>query len=165
MKKLLVTLITILLFVMLGCAALQDEVTPCYVEGKVADYVKDADPNYSVKMWLPFTTLGDSKRLKSYFDYQHIENQVSLSRLMEDDNRFYDFATDRFSLHQQNSLELQSVLFSPEGLGILFPTILAGAFGALAIKRPGDKSPKEVADTLYTEEEVEKIKNGKDASV
>ena len=53
------------------------------------------------------------------------------------------------------------MVFSPEGLiGLLVPALAGTALGGLLIKRPGDKSQKEVKETLYTEEEVEKIRNG-----
>lgn len=159
MKTFVITVVAVILFLMVGCAALQDSVTPCAVDEVITEYVKIVDPNFVVNKWLPYTTLSDSKRIQAYFDFYHIDNQVGFQRLLEDDNRFYDFATGRLTFHQKNALAFQQQVFSPNGLiGLLAPTIFGGTLGALLIKRPQDKSPIQVAETLYTEAEVDKIK-------
>ncbi len=123
------------LTVFFGCAAFQKVLTPCYVNPASADYA-----NTETTSVLPWTTLWDMERIDIKMDYVHMTNQVK-------DKMLYEFLKTGNRVSIMASEELQSTIFSPAGpIGLIFPTIFGGTLGALLLKRPGDKSPKEVAN-------------------
>lgn len=135
-KKLQVLIGSVLILglaVLFGCASVQDVVTPCWIPPGAAEY---ADANTT--SILPYTTLFDAKRVQAKMNYVHTVNQVK-------DKLEYEYYTGIQTFHMGAAKEFQAAIFSPTGpIGLLFPTIMAGSFGALFIKRPGDKSKKEV---------------------
>ena len=140
LRNLLVTIASLGLVIILGCSAMQDAVTPCIVEEGTKDYT-----GQPLKKIMPYTTLLDSKRIAAWTDYTHETRQAKYRRMAEDDDMLYGFLIDRSAVHQQDATRFQQAVFSPEGaIGLLFPTLLGGTLGALLIKRPKDKSPKEV---------------------
>ena len=133
MKKLAVFACFFGLAALFGCATVQDVITPCYIPKASVKYA-----NSEATSFLPFTTLFDSKRIQAKMDYVHAVNQVS-------DKMEYEFLKGLNTFHAEAAEQLQAAMFSPEGpIGLLLPTIFGGTLGALLIKRPGDKSPKEL---------------------
>lgn len=143
-KKTLVTMCTVVLVVMIGCAAMMNAVTPCFIEPEV---IKDA--NESPTSFMPFTTLWDAERIINKFDYNFQVGQIGLIRLIEDKKMRRDFFRGLQMVHVGGAQEFQKTIFSPEGVvGILVPSLAIGTIGALLIKRPGDKSAKEVEEIV-----------------
>ena len=121
------------LAVILGCASIMDAVTPCYISPASLEYA-EAEPT----TFLPFTTLWDAKRVDKKMAYVHLINQTT-------DRLQYGFLKGLSSFHITAAQEFQEVLFSPTGpIGLAFPMLFGGTLGALFIKRPGDKSKKEL---------------------
>ncbi len=115
--------------VMFGCSAVQDIITPAVVSQEAAEWA-DTTP----KSFMPYTTLWDAKRIGSAIDFK-----ITIERIR---GGYYKGITN---LSIVASEELKTTLFSPEGpIGLLLPTLFAGTLGALLVKRPGDKSKKEV---------------------
>jgi hypothetical protein len=162
MKNFIIGIVSVLLFVILGCASIQDAVIPCNVEPGIINYVQTTDPCFSPTSIIPYTSLNDSRRTTAYFNFFHIKNQTAWERLKIDDNMYYDFATSRQSLNEENAIALGNQIFSPGGLlGLLAPALMGGTLGALLIKRPQDLTPQQVKETFYTEDEVKALTNGK----
>ncbi|KKM21306.1 hypothetical protein LCGC14_1636790 [marine sediment metagenome] len=116
-----------------GCSAFQDALIPCYVPPASMDY---ADANAT--SFFPWTTIFDARRIDMKMDFVHRLNQLQ-------DNLKYGFLKGLNAFHIQAAEEMQAAIFSPEGpIGLLLPTIMGTGIGALLIKRPGDKSKKEV---------------------
>ncbi len=83
---------------------------------------------------MPYTTLWDAKRVGMAIDYK-----ITIARFK---GGYYKSMTNLSILAGEN---IKSTVFSPEGpIGLLLPTLLGGTLGAMLIKRPGDKSKKEV---------------------
>lgn len=149
LKYLLITVASVSLAIILGCSAAQDAVTPCVIGEDAHNYT-----GQPLKKFMPYTTLLDSKRIAAWTDYTHEGRQAEHRRAAEDDDMLYGFLKGRIAIHQQGAMQFQQTVFSPEGpLGMLFVGLPFGTLGALLIKRPGDKSKKEI-------ETEEKIKNG-----
>ncbi len=134
MKKLTITIATMIILVMFGCSAMMDAVTPCYIEPEAAEY---ADANSTG--FLPFTTLFDAYRIDNKMDYIHERKQLDYARLAEDDTLKYGHLKNTHTVNIQGGLDFQQTAFTPEGpIGLLLPTLAGGTLGALLIKRPGD---------------------------
>ena len=139
-KRSLVTVASIVLIVLFGCSALMDAVTPCFIE---QDAIKYADVN--PKRFMPYTSLWDSEWVVANIDFNHDKVQRALARLSEDDNLEYTFLKGTTTSNMQQAMEFQQAVFTPEGpIGLALPFLTGGALGALLIKRPGDKSEKEL---------------------
>jgi len=150
-RNLLITVASVGLAIIIGCSAMMDGVTPCEIEEGSLGYTSQPPKKY-----MPFTTLLDSKRIGAWMDYTHETKQMDYQRLAQDDSLLHSFLTDRRLVHEQGAMEFQQTVFSPQGpIGLLIPSLFAGTLGALLIKRPGDKSKKEVE----TEEKIKTENN------
>ena len=128
-QKTLTVLMVMGLAVMFGCSAIQDIITPTYVDKDAAVWA-DTTP----KLFMPYTTLWDAKRLGRAIDYKLTIEKIK--------GGYYKGMTNISILAGE---EIKATLFSPEGpIGLLLPTLFGGTLGAMLIKRPGDKSKKEV---------------------
>jgi len=148
MKKLLKTLLVILLVIievgLIGCAMVPDLVTPCWIDPAAAKY---ADVN--LPGILPYTTLHDARQVKRNLDFNHLLNQIVYVRLIEDDRMTYDYINAAHTSYIKRAEEFQAAVLSPTGpIGILLSGAAFGTMGALYIKRPGDKSKKEVEEIV-----------------
>ena len=140
LRKSIATVAALLLVLMIGCSAVMDGVTPCYIESEAAIYAGVEDTSE----FLPYTTLWDAKKLDNEMDYMHQVNQITIARLLEDDNVVYSHLKDITTQHNLAAVALQNTIFDPAGpIGMLFPALFAGTAGALLIRRPGDKTKKE----------------------
>ncbi len=128
-QKTLTILMVLGLAVMFGCSAMQDVFTPTYVSEDAAEWA-----GAPTKMLMPYTTLLDAKRVGRAIDYRLLSHRI--------EGGYYKNITNLSILAGE---EIKTTLFSPEGpVGLLLPTLFGGALGAMLIKRPGDKSQKEV---------------------
>ncbi|MBA7655561.1 hypothetical protein ES703_63467 [subsurface metagenome] len=127
-QNLIATLSIVLLIVLLGCASLQDVVTPCWISQDVLNY---ADANGTSV--LPWTTLFDAKRVAAKMDFAHSLRQMS-------DRMKYTYLKGISQFHIAGAEELKVSLFSPTGpLALIVPTGLAATAGALLFSKPTDK--------------------------
>lgn len=137
LKKLLKTTVIVLaglmalLFVGAGC--IQDVITPCYVDQDAAEWA-----NVPTKLFLPYSTLWDAKRLARAIDYK-----LTIERIK---GGYYKSITNLSVLAGE---ELKNTVFAPDGLLSLLmiggPTLALGAYG---ISKPKDRK------------QIEELKNG-----
>jgi len=132
-QTIIVSILILGLAALFGCASFQDVIIPCWVPPASVDY---ADANAT--SFFPWTTIFDARRISMKMDFVH-----RLNRLQDDLE--YGFLKGLNAFHIEAAEELQAAVFSPEGpIGLLLPTIMGTGIGALLIKRPGDKSKKEI---------------------
>lgn len=140
LKAFLVVLFATLILTFVGCTGFQDILTPCHISEDVIEY-----SNQEATSYMPFTSVWDAKRIRAYLNFNHIQYQNACERLKQDDSLTYAFLLDSVDANIADSVQFQATVFSPTGpLGAL---LLAGGglgIGALAIKRPGDKSKKQI---------------------
>lgn len=137
MKKLLETTVIVLagiiviLFVGAGC--IQDVITPCYVDQDAAEWA-----GVPTKLFLPYSTLWDAKRLACAIDYK-----LTIERIK---GGYYKSITNLSVLAGE---ELKNTVFAPDGLLSLLmiggPSLALGAYG---ISKPKDRK------------QIEELKNG-----
>lgn len=131
-QKLLTILAAIGLIIFTSCSAVQDIIVPAYVDKDAAEWV-DTTP----KLFMPYTTLWDAKRIGTLLDYKFAQEKIKYG--------YYSSITNLSILAGE---EIKATVFSPEGpVALLLPTLFGGTLGALLIKRPGDKSKKELNAT------------------
>jgi hypothetical protein len=128
-QKILTGLMAMCLAVMFGCSAFQEVITPTYVNEEAAEWA-----DVPTKLLMPYTTLWDAKRVGMAIDYK-----ITIERFK---GGYYKSMTNLSILAGE---EIKTTLFSPQGpVGMLLPMLFGGGLGAMLIKRPGDKSKKEV---------------------
>lgn len=135
LNRIVVALIGAIVVLFVGCSAMMDGVTPCYIDEDAGTYAQE--PNLT--SFLPYTSLWDAKRIEARMEYAHTLNQLELLRLAEDDDITYSFLKGQHTINIKNAEEFRDTLFDPAGpIGLLLPLIGGGALGALLIPRPGD---------------------------
>lgn len=142
MKKLLNTVIIVLVgaisVIFIGAGCVQDAVTPAYVSESAAEWA-----GVPAKLFLPYTTLWDAKRVGMAIDYK-----LTIERIK---GGYYKNVTNLSILAGE---ELRNTVFAPDGLLSLLliggPTFAMGSF---LISKPKDKK------------EIEELKNGKNGTV
>ena len=124
-KKILGTIVGLILVTLLGCSALLDVITPCFISPDAIDYA-GTEP----KTFMPFTSLWDSERIVRLVDWEWQKKQLK-----------YGFIKKISQLHQASARELQSQVMIP----MMVSLTGVGAFGLgwLGVKRPKDKTQKE----------------------
>jgi len=121
-----------------GC--LQDLLTPIHLEKEVINYSQTEPTSY-----LPWPTLWDAQRVKHHIDYQHQLTQLVYKRLQQDDSLQYSFVVNSIATSMTEAENFQGTFFDPKGsIGMALAALFAGVPCALFIKRPGDKSKKEL---------------------
>ncbi len=139
-KSLLMLICVIGLIAIFTGGCLQDLITPLHVESEVIEYSNTEPTSY-----LPWPTLWDGHRLKRHIDYQHQLTQLVYKRLQQDDKLKYSFVVDTLDTSVIEAERFQSTFFDPKGsIGMALAALFAGVPCALFIKRPGDKSKKEL---------------------
>ena len=137
-KMLAVTMLGMIMIAFLGCSGVIDAVLPCFIEEDAGIYAEA--PLTSI---LPWTTIKDAERIMEKMRYVHETTQISLDRLKFDDERHQDRLQKIQARHVEQAKEIRDNLFDPSAPGgLLLATITGGAFGALAIRRPGDEKKK-----------------------
>lgn len=127
--KIIVALVSGLLIIFIGSSCVQDIVTPAYVDKNAAEWA-----NVPTKMLMPYTTLWDAKRVLAAIDFRFATEKIKAG--------YYGSV---MSVSIAAGEEFKNFAFSPTGpVGLLTTTVGGGALGAFLIKRPGDKSKKEL---------------------
>lgn len=144
MSKKLKTLIAILCFapilILVGCAGFQDALMYNYITPEMKEYTSDDGLSF-----MPWTTIADSIRLEHKMEYIHLNLQRTYERMAIDDRAHVDYLRREHTFHREQAMQVRDFVFDPSGpLGFLAVAGLAGTGGALLIKRPGDKSKKEL---------------------
>lgn len=139
-KGLLGLVLVVGLLAMFGCSLVQDTITPCHVGEEAIEYAGIKGTSY-----VPWTTVFDAKRVRGYMNFNHVQYQTTYDRAKQDDTLRYTFISDGLNVHIADATAFQQKVFSPTSpVGLLLPTLLGGTLGSLFIKRPGDKSKKEL---------------------
>ena len=127
--------------VLIGCAMAPDVVTPCWIDKEAAEFA-----GVNIPGLLPYTSLLDAEKVARGMDFVHIINQLTLGRLLEDENLKYSYLKNAHTLHLQKSRETKEAIFSPTGaIGILLSGGIFGTLGALFIPRLAEKKKVEEA--------------------
>lgn len=139
-QKLLTMLMIMGLAIMFGCSAIQDVITPTYVSKEAAEWA-----GTTAKLFMPYTTLFDAKRVGMAIDYKLTSEQIK--------GGYYKSITNLGTIAGN---EIKATVFSPDGpVGLMLPMLFGGTIGTMLggayRQRPKDK--KKI-------EELEK-KNGK----
>lgn len=128
-QKTLTVLMVMGLAVMFGCSAFQEVVTPTFISEEAAEWA-----GVPPKLLMPYTSLWDARRVGRAIDYK-----LTIEKIR---GGYYKGITNISILAGE---EVKATLFSPEGpIGLMMPMLFGGTLGAMLIKRPGDKSKKEV---------------------
>jgi len=128
-QKVLTAFMVIALALMFGCSAVQDLLVPTNINKDAAEWA-----GVPTKLLMPYTTLFDAKRVGRAIDFKLTIEKIKAG--------YYKNITDLSILAGE---EIKTTVFSPEGpIGLILPTLFGGTLGAMLIKRPGDKSQKEV---------------------
>ncbi len=144
----LLILAMIFLTLLIGCAALQNAVTPAYVDKPALKYIQDQNIPCDVpRFW--WMSISDAETVDKLLDYSHDQRQVMFERAKEDDRSWYAIVKGQHKENLAGAYALRQQLFTPEGaVGLLSTTGLGLIVGALGISKPSDKR------------EIEKLKNG-----
>lgn len=146
LKAFLIVLFVTLLLAVVGGGCIQDLLTPCHIGEAAIEYSGQEATSY-----VPWTTVWDAKRIRAYVNYIHVQTQNAYERLKKDDSLTHAFLLDGVDANIADAVELQAMVFNPTSpLGAM---LLAGGglgLGALAIKRPGDKSKKQTEELVKT---------------
>ena len=137
MKKLLKTGVIVLIgavsLVFIGASCIQDAITPTYVDIDAAKWA-----GVPTKLFLPYTSLWDAKRLSNAIDYK-----LTIQRIK---GGYYKGITNLSVLAGE---ELKNTIFATDGLLSLLliggPTFAMGSF---LVSKPKDKK------------QIEELKNG-----
>ncbi len=124
MKKLIIAVAGVAAILLLGCSAILDGITPCYIDPEAVLY-SGLEPS----LFLPFTTLWDSQRVSRGMDLQFAFAQMK-----------YGFLKDTAALYQASSAELQTNVLQPALMALIGGSTFT--VGWLGVKRPGDKAKK-----------------------
>lgn len=110
-------------------ACVQDIITPCHINESAIEYAGIEATSYA-----PWTTVWDAKRVRDYMNFNHVQYQNAMNRLKDDDNIRHAFELDNLNVTLADSQAWQKKVFSPTGvIGLAFPALAAGTFGALFI--------------------------------
>ena len=126
MKKVFCIAAGVLAVLLLGCSAVLDAVTPCYIP---PDTIKSADTEPTT--FMPFTTLWDSQRIDRLIDLKYQRRQLE-----------YFFRKKVSNIHQQAAMRMQADFIQPALAGLVGVGGLG--IGWLGIKRPGDKTKEQL---------------------
>ncbi len=127
-------LAVVMILILLGCSSAQDAITPCWIPERMGEYTGEP-----MKLFMPYTTIADAKRLAEFMAYESETRQIDFMRLSEDDIRYVDMMQKIQRGHLRRAAELKQELFSPTGTGsILLGMLPAGILGSVLIRRPGD---------------------------
>lgn len=152
---------TVILIVFLGCAIIQDAITPTITTKEAAVY---ADPNGTVKnvnwlWWLPYDTLYFAKEIDGKMDYVHDTIQIRLHRELADDDRYYGFLKGGHTYNIEVGEQTKQTIFSPTGLGALIPAGCGTLLGGMFIPRRGEKKKIKKAKEEGIKEGIKEANN------
>ena len=123
------------LVAMFGCSLVQDAIMPNVIEREAIVY-----SGQKATSWVPWTTVLDGERILEWVEFNHIQYQTACDRMKEDDKLLHGKIVDRQTRHNQQAVEFKNKIFSPNGVvGMAFPALFAGTFGAMFINTPKKK--------------------------
>ena len=139
-NRIFITVLATFLIAFFTAGCLQDLIAPCYIEQEAIEYSQ-----VEVKKNIPYTSLWDAKRVQLGMEYQHHLRTIELNRDLMDEDIYFNFINDAHLTHVKNSNEFKNTVFSPGSpIGLAISGLGFGTIGALCIKRPGDKSEKQI---------------------
>lgn len=142
MRFIILAAVGLLLTFMLSCAALQNVITPCYIDKEAGVYSGE-----EMTEFLPYTTLSDAERINREMGFVHELNQTQLVRLQEDDVRLKNHLSKNLTIYMKDAAEFRDNVFSPTSpVGMLAPAGLGLVLGWLGITKPGDLKRNEVEE-------------------
>lgn len=148
-EKIITVIVFALLAILIGCMAIQNAVTPAWIEKPAKDYV--ADPNGALPFDIPrfwWTSIYDAELMDKLLDFKHKQRQVLFERAKEDDTVWYALLKGQSELHLQNAYALRTELFTPQGtIGAIVLASLGIYAGKLGFSKPSDVK------------EIERLKN------
>jgi hypothetical protein len=134
-QKIVVVLLGALITFMVGCSALQNVITPAYIDPNAIEYSEVDVPEF-----LPWTTIWDLDRVERGIEYKHYLEIVRLQREIEDNDFLKNWFKDSLNTSRQDAVELRDNLFSAGGPASILLTALPGlGIGWLALSKPSDK--------------------------
>lgn len=138
------TILTVLcaigfIFLIASCA-MQDYLTPCFIDERVAEYTGAELTNGL------FTSIADAKRLGREMNFVSVEKREVLLQEIEKGGRLHAFLTDSIAVNLIPAQELQKTLFSPTGVFGAMTGLMGLGAGAMFIRRPGDLRPEDVEE-------------------
>lgn len=138
LQMLLVTSLGVLFTALIGCAAFEKSVVPCWIPEECKEY---ADANVPIIM--PWTTINDAEYVEAKMDLEHYKKEADFTFMKED-----------IQGHIERANQFRHIVFDPTGpLGILLASIPGFAAGSYLVSKPGDRK------------EIEKLKNGNKENV
>jgi len=124
LQKILLTLSMMILIAFIGCASIQDVVTPVFIPKEVIKY-SGAD----IPRIMPYTTLADAKYVDMKTDLTYTMKKLE-----------YGFYKNINALTIASGKEFKNVVFSPTGpVGALIPALSGLGIGSFLISKPSDK--------------------------
>ena len=136
-KKLPMVLVGLLLLALLGCSAMLDAITPCYIPPMTIEYAK-AEPT----TFMPFTTLWDSQRIDRLAAWEFQKEQIK-----------YGFIKELSQIHQFAAKELQTKFMMPAISGLM-------SMGALGVGWFGMSKPSDKKKIIEIEAKNGKVSSG-----
>jgi hypothetical protein len=129
------------LTVLMAACAVQDSITPCYIDERVGEYT-----NADMTSLVPYTTIADAKRLGREMNFVSAEKREALLQEVKKNSRLHAFLADALSDNLIDANSLRETLFAPTGVYGALTGLLGLGAGALFIKRPGDLRKEDVED-------------------
>lgn len=124
LQMLLVTSLGALFVALMGCAAFEKSVMPCWIPDECIGY---ADANVPIIM--PWTTINDAEYVKAKMDLVHYKTEAD-----------FTFMKEGLQGHIERANQFRHIAFDSTGpLGILLASIPGFAAGSYLISKPGDK--------------------------
>lgn len=128
-KSLIGLALVVGLLAIFGCSMVKDVVTPCHIDKQAINYSGVEPTSY-----VPYTSVYDAKRVLAHIDFNHTEFQLMYARMAQDDKLQHNFLVPRLEANVTEAIVFQNKVFSPTGaIGLAFPALVAGTFGALFI--------------------------------
>lgn len=135
-EKLVVGFCLLFLVAFIGCAGVQNAITPTYIPEETIIYSGAEVPRWPSL----YTNINDAEYVLKRIEYVRSLNDIE-----------YAFIKDDLQTHLTNAKQLRDTVFDSSGpIGMLLPALSGLGLGSLLISKPGDKK------------EIEKLKNGKE---
>lgn len=140
MKTIIAVLCLVAFVILMGACAMQDYITPCFIDKRVSAYTGAELTNG------PYTSIADAKRLGKEMNYVSVEKREALLQEVKKDSRLHAFLADALSANLIDANALRETLFAPTGVFGALTGLLGLGAGALFIKRPGDLRKEDVEE-------------------
>ncbi len=123
-QKLITTLSVLGLVVLVSCSAIQNSITPCYIDADAAAFAHEP-----LTEMMPWTTVQDALRINSKMDF-----------IYHCDKLEYRYLKDNLESYIADAEQFKQIVFSPNGpLGLLLPAGMGLVAGSYLVSKPDDK--------------------------